>query len=325
MRKPLDQRYASARDMRADVRAALEGRAPQQSVPDIPSVTVRAAEPATAHAATVPMPAVAGARTGDETHPKPTLSGTAVPIAGRNGRVATVAVVATAVGLGVAGLLLLRAKAGHDPRPAIVAEPSSAPSTAITSLSPPPIDTDVPDLEPATSASGRHDPARSLHAPVAATSAHTSPSGAPVAGATVPAVSSPPTGSGPPPGALTGTAPAAAVDPAFDPSHAYVEVGLVNAQGVRESAVRAALRGTGLAGCYRSALRGRGARATGVATLNLSIDENGAARSAIAVGADFLPGLARCVQGAAAGVRVPKSQVDSGGGTAEVTLAFKAP
>jgi hypothetical protein len=81
----------------------------------------------------------------------------------------------------------------------------------------------------------------------------------------------------------------------------------------------------GLAGCYRSALKTRGSRATGVATLNLSIDENGATRSAIVTGAGFLPGLPRCIQGAASGVGVPKSQVDSGGGTAEITLAFKSP
>jgi hypothetical protein len=99
----------------------------------------------------------------------------------------------------------------------------------------------------------------------------------------------------------------------------------VNATGVRESAVRAGLRGVGLAGCYRTALKARGARATGVATLSLSIDENGLTRSAIVSGANFLPGLARCVQGAATGMSVPKSQVDSTGGTAEATLAFKEP
>jgi hypothetical protein len=114
-------------------------------------------------------------------------------------------------------------------------------------------------------------------------------------------------------------------DPSFDPSRAFVEVGLVNAQGVRESAIRGALHGVGLANCYRAALKARGARATGVATLNLSIDENGTARSAIVTGAGFLPGLARCLQGAASGAGVAKSQVDPGGGTAEITLAFKAP
>jgi hypothetical protein len=102
-------------------------------------------------------------------------------------------------------------------------------------------------------------------------------------------------------------------------------VGLINAQGVPESAVRGALHGVPLSSCYRTALRARGARATGVAQLSLSIDENGVTRSAIATGAEFLPGLTRCVQGAAASVTVPKSRIDPGGGTAEITLAFKTP
>jgi len=102
-------------------------------------------------------------------------------------------------------------------------------------------------------------------------------------------------------------------------------VGLITAQGVRDRAVRAALHGVALAGCYRQALRTRGARAEGVATLSLSYDEKGATRGAIVTGADFLPGLTRCVQGAAYGASVQGSQVDSGGGTADVTLAFKAP
>jgi hypothetical protein len=104
-----------------------------------------------------------------------------------------------------------------------------------------------------------------------------------------------------------------------------VEVGIIDAQGVRDSAVRGALHGVALSGCYRASLKASGARATGVATLNLSFDENGAERSAILVGADFLPGLARCVQGASSGLSVPRTQVDPGGGTAAVTLAFKAP
>jgi serine/threonine-protein kinase len=117
--------------------------------------------------------------------------------------------------------------------------------------------------------------------------------------------------------------PADTVDPSFDPERGYVEIGLINAQGVRESAVRGALRGVALAPCYRAALRARGARASGVARLNFSIDENGINRSVIVTGAEFLPGLARCLQGATADVTIPKAKVDPGGGTVEVTLAFK--
>jgi hypothetical protein len=120
-------------------------------------------------------------------------------------------------------------------------------------------------------------------------------------------------------------APAAVADPDFDPDRAFMEIGLINAQGVRERAVRGAIRAVGLVVCYRRALRAHGSRVVGTATLDLSIDENGTTRSAIVGGADFLPGLTRCLQGSASAVTVAKSQVDSGGGTAEVTLAFKAP
>jgi eukaryotic-like serine/threonine-protein kinase len=117
----------------------------------------------------------------------------------------------------------------------------------------------------------------------------------------------------------------AAADPTFDPEKAYVEVGMINAEGVKERAVRGALHGLALAQCYRSALHTRAARATGVATLNLSFDEAGLARSAVLTGADFLPEVARCVQDTATGMHVDRAQVDPGGGTAEVTIGFREP
>jgi eukaryotic-like serine/threonine-protein kinase len=120
-------------------------------------------------------------------------------------------------------------------------------------------------------------------------------------------------------------APPPVADPTFDPDKAYVEVGMINAEGVKEHAVRGALHGMSLAQCYRSALHARAARATGVATLNLSFDETGLARSAVLTGADFLPEVARCVQDTATGMRIDHAQVDPGGGTAEVTIGFREP
>jgi hypothetical protein len=114
-------------------------------------------------------------------------------------------------------------------------------------------------------------------------------------------------------------------DPTFDAEKAYVEVGMINAENVKERAVRAALHGLGLSHCYKSALRARGARSTGVATLNLSFDDGGVAHSAILTGAEFLPGLARCVQDAASGLRIAKGEVEGSGGVAEVTLGFREP
>jgi hypothetical protein len=100
---------------------------------------------------------------------------------------------------------------------------------------------------------------------------------------------------------------------------------MINAEGVKERAVRAALHSLGLSQCYKTALRERGARSTGVATLNLSFDDGGLARSAILTGAEFLPGLARCVQDMASGLRVGKAQMEGSGGVAEVTLGFREP
>jgi hypothetical protein len=62
-----------------------------------------------------------------------------------------------------------------------------------------------------------------------------------------------------------------------------------------------------------------------MATLNLSFDETGLARSAIVTGAEFLPGLSRCLQSASGGMRVQRSNVDPSGATAEIILAFKGP
>ncbi len=100
---------------------------------------------------------------------------------------------------------------------------------------------------------------------------------------------------------------------------------MINAEGVKERAVRGALHGLGLAQCYKAGLRTRGIRSTGIATLNLSFDEVGLARSAILTGAEFLPGLARCVQELASGMRIGRAQVEGSGGVAEVTLGFREP
>jgi hypothetical protein len=155
-----------------------------------------------------------------------------------------------------------------------------------------------------------------------APSAVASVAAAPPAAPSAPAVASDPTSN---PIAAAGVVEAPAADPTFDPARAYVEIGMVNVENVKEQAVRAALHGLALGQCYRSSLKAKGARAPGVATLNLSFDESGVARSAVVTGADFLPGLARCVQDASVTIRIGSAQVESGGGVAEVTLGFREP
>jgi hypothetical protein len=112
---------------------------------------------------------------------------------------------------------------------------------------------------------------------------------------------------------------------AYDPSSATVDVGSVTPQNVNGDAVRAAMRGASFTPCYRNALRARGQRAFGSATLSLSIDETGRVKGAILTGADWLPEMIRCVQGNAMGAQLRAGAVDSGGGTADVWLSFRAP
>ena len=334
--KSREARFRDAREMRAELRSAVGQREAAPSIPDVsgsPSVQLRAAELATGHAATVMFTAGAAlARAPDDGPTKPTLTGTTASIGRRQGRLTQVAAAAALTGALVAvvvvALVARSHRAGLGP-PAATLDPSAG-GPAPTVLEPSEPEDEVPPLESASpGAAVRHPPgAHGSHSAGAVTAAR--PAGStnvtPVASVVtpvVPAPSAPVVATAAPAGTDAPAAPEA--DPGFDPGRAYVEIGLVNAQGVRESAVRAALHGVGFSSCYRAALKTRGARATGVATLNLSIDENGLGRSAIVTGASFLPGLPRCLQGAAGGVRVAKSQVDSGGGTAEVTLAFKAP
>jgi len=329
MRKPREERYQSAREMRSDLRAAMEGRAMQHSSPELQSARILSGTPAAATAATaatVEMELPSGPRVPEESGSKPTFAGTTAAVPGVPGRrrMALVGVVAAlGVGLGFLAVMALRPHA--TPTPVVVAP--AAPGE--TSIEPEPLPGDVPPLEgtavqpgavghgPLPPHAGRVPSAKGVSpAPPPTQSVAPLPPAPP---STAPQPAAPPAAPAPPP------PPVAAADPDFDPERAYVEVGLINAQGVRERAVRAALRGIGFAVCYRKALHAHGSRAVGTATLDLSIDDGGSARSAIVGGAEFLPGLTRCLQGAASGVSVPKSQVDSGGGTAEVTLAFRAP
>jgi len=336
LRKASADRFGSAREMRAELRAVVaEGLTPAVpgSAPELarsPWIAPTVEMPATAHGGYVP----------GETAPKPTLLGTSSTIPGSPARravvVASVALMSAAV---AAGTLVMVARSRPRPTPASVHTAATEPAAPLR-MTETPAAASTPDstgAEPSATRAPETHVATALHAkttPAAAPSARQAPS------AGVPSATPPPallTSQSAATSALTAlpspsTRPEAAVlppadppDPTFDPERGYVEVGLVNAQGAREPAVRAALRGIGLARCYRAALRVRGARATGTATLNLSFDDTGLTRSAIVIGAEFLPGLARCLQGVSVGLRIQRSGIDPSGGTAEVILAFKAP
>jgi serine/threonine-protein kinase len=338
LRKSPDDRFQNAREMRGELRAVLSNGSGPSS-----GGQVRAEAPATAphlaHAATVQIPPVSAASL-QEPLGKPTLQGTTSAVQrlpSRRRVLATTAALASIAGLSLFGVVVgLRAK----PKASAPAEaPGGTPPTTIEALPVTPVP--IPGIEPPESSShlapygtGGRDawhastphaahgaPSASVASIRAAAQSGSTPAGGGAPGpSTAAAVSTPSTAPSSAPSAAPETP-----DPSFDPATGYVEVGLINAQGVREPAVRAALRGVPLAACYRNALRSHGGRATGVVQLSISIDENGLARSAIATGGDFLPGLPRCVQRVASGLTVPKARVDPGGATADVTLAFKTP
>jgi serine/threonine-protein kinase len=340
MLKGKEDRYQTARDMRADLRGTLGGTQrvtpAMGSSPDLAAqaagVRVLTSTPAAASAETVEMPAPARGTVAADDVGKPTLTGTAASIPGlpRRRRAVLVAAVAlVSVAVGVAAVLVVGAK---HPEP-IAASTSPAPAApSMTTLEPESVGGgDIPPLTPGSASAAGHGGAAALSSvaahPAKGLGAHVAPSASAPA-APVPIVASPsaaPVVSALAPPIAPSPAAAAAPDPDFDPERAYVEIGAVTAQGIRERAVRANLHNVGLAGCYRRALRTKGSRAEGVGTLDMSIDEAGVTRSAITSGINFLPGLAACIQGAAGGTSFHRSMVDTGGGTAEVTLVFHAP
>jgi serine/threonine protein kinase len=342
LRKPPADRYQTAREMRLDLRAAIDGTrgTPTSLRTPPPSASIRVAvrdsSTTSEHAATLQLEAVAVSqpRAIIDAHPKLTLTGTAAPIPGpprrRRFAVLVAAVVATCVGVGSYTLFdRFRFHAGDEaerardlPLASIGAPPSGTTKLASLHADDPPHGSSngAPSgshhaLLPIASRSG---PTPSASAPAAATpgaSTMDAPS-ASVAPAAAPSTS----------GSAATPAPSASAAPdPFDANKAYVVVGLISASGAQESGVRAALRGVNFSGCYKSALKRTSVRAAGQATLSLSIDADGHVRSAILQPSFALPtDASRCIQSSAASVSVAKAQLD-GAGAAQVYLDFRIP
>jgi serine/threonine-protein kinase len=339
--KTSQQRYGSAREMRAELRAivaptqdgALRLATPAATLVQSPFAEDVAIAP-TMHMQT---PGPTG-YTEIGSAPKATLleASTTIPgVPSRRALFVVGAALATAASIAVIAFVMARSPGRAAPSSATTPVDSTRPA-AILTLQSPEVTTDTTRLDPlfpglpgapgtvaAPTARSKAPAGKSAQLPPMSLPTATAPQPAVPTPAPVVAATAPPVAAAMLPMAPTSSP--EVPDPSFDPERGFVEVGLVNAQGARESAVRGALRGIGLVRCYRAALRARGARETGMATLNLSFDETGFARSAIVTGADFLPGLTRCLQAACTGVRIPRSQVDPSGGTAEVFLAFKSP
>ena len=86
------------------------------------------------------------------------------------------------------------------------------------------------------------------------------------------------------------------------------------------SNVRAAVSRVPVLGCYRTALRDRGSSAPGTATLHLNLDSAGYVTVATLRDAQFLPTMKACVERAARGIKI--KDVDTGEASADITLTF---
>jgi serine/threonine-protein kinase len=333
MRKRREERYASAREMRSDLRAVRDqarggvpGLVPAE--PSNPHMSVAVAP--TVHDLAAPTVSAPGL---DSRDPRGVVTATATGLAvsavarPRRAVLARIAAAATLAGVGV-GLVVVGVGSRHAKEGAAAVPTSGASATTELVPSNPPA-VELAPLLPSTEPSPAPG-ATSAHAAPRGHGAHAIPSSPALAAAPIAAPSSATAPAAParvaPPAAPAPNEPMKTTDPpAYDPSQATVDVGSVTPSNVNGEAVRAAIRGVALTSCYRDALRARGRRAFGSATLNLSIDETGRVSGAILTGADWLPEMSRCVQGSVTGLQLRSGAVSAGGGTAEVWLSFRAP
>ncbi|MGD0525506.1 MAG: protein kinase [Polyangiaceae bacterium] len=343
MRKKREERYQSARDMRADLRAVIGASDPLAHAATAQFAPVSSAD-VVGHAPTA-LAIDSGqvvAATASKLTPGGTVSAS-VPIETRSRGRALLGAVAV-LALGAAGFVAWRTLGRPSGPPPVAAEsfhpPTAAPPTTLESLRadkgevPPLVPTPVDSATTVASASVR--PA----AIPAALATGKATAGAPIAAASPPTVGGPPASAvaAPPPATTVAPPPVASVVPAaaptatqaapapppFDPSHAHVDWSVAGAGGgATPGAVQRAV--SRVAGawtqCYRSALGQRSQRIEGSGVLHMATDEAGNVVSAQVRGIDALPGVKGCIAGSA---RVRIDGVDTGDSWADIALSFRA-
>jgi hypothetical protein len=135
---------------------------------------------------------------------------------------------------------------------------------------------------------------------------------APVAAATAPTLPPPP-----PP------APPPTVFKDWDVSRATVSVvEVTTSSAISVAKIRAGVRLSLLQACYQAALRASDGPASGVASLHIQIDVNGAVRAASLTGGEFLPAMKPCLERAIRAARV--KDIDTGDAAATIVMKFQA-
>jgi hypothetical protein len=335
MRKKREERYQSARDMRADLKALLGsvGPAALSSSNLLPRSDPRSTAVAMDSASVAAAAVRAAAATKDDMTPAGGASLPAYPHASRGrGWLVGLAVVVVAGG-GTAvwtmrALVPSPAAAAELPRPAALPTTSFEPVRALAVELPQPESTRVsstrsvaqPRALPAALAPKPIATAVAVQAPAYSVVPPEPPPATQVALASAPTAPAAVTTAAPPPSAAL-PSPVRAV---FDASHAHVDWSVISAGGgATPSAVQRALsrKAGGWTLCYRSALEGRSERVAGSGVLHLTTDESGNVVDARIHGFDAMPGVKTCIVGQS-GVHV--ANVDTGDAWADVQLTFRA-
>jgi eukaryotic-like serine/threonine-protein kinase len=375
LRKPREERYPTAKEMRRDLRAVFGSR-PQSSTDEsgpflLPSAPLGlAGDPiaptlveAAAPTVAAPAPAhVASAKNlSDDFAPKQTSDGTelTVPIhAGQRwlGPIAGVALLSLVVG---AVLVVVigkrevpeRLASASSPSTSVVAtahvgaavveEPSASPppealgATPLLEAAPPRAAETAPPAAVAKHGGGDDVTARQGAASVANVAATAAPAASAPTAAALTASAAPAsaalgasaasaTASGGPASAAPAQAAIAPAGAAYNPRGAYVALGALARERIREDVVRAKMAAAlpQLSECYRTALLMIGSPVGGSAEIHMSIDDKG--RITTFVNAPKLPPFARCAQRVLGSQTVPLSAMDtsSAGATASQWLTL---
>jgi serine/threonine protein kinase len=336
LKKAPADRYASAREMRSALRAAIETASPgaRTSEGDVPVgfQEKKAEAPPSPFADDVPD-APEAANAGYEP-PVPRRRGRALmtlestPEPRRSSPAIFFVLGLVVLGAG-AVVLRVRSQRATPPPPQVVAVSPELPPPPPTA--PPPPTQPSPELivqptalpamatsavvsaGPSPSASGKASP-HALGAKAIATTEH------PVEAAPTPA---PPL---PPPNAPS-PAPVAAPPPPAEPAapgpfdKASVSMGPVRAKHAQNSDVLAAMPSGAINQCYRKELRSRGSPLRGSGTLRLIFGSDGHVSEASFAGPSGFESIGQCVVGSVTGANI--RNVEAGADGAEIDLAFK--
>ncbi|HVH45149.1 MAG TPA: protein kinase [Labilithrix sp.] len=309
LRKSPEERHASAKAMRADLRAALGGSGAAVLPTPAPAPTPFAS--GSQHAISAPESAETRR---DRVAAGPPDDGPPAAVPLHSNRRVAAAVVAVVMVLGVLGLAYAFQRSTRrtpDVGTGLVSPPissgdspsgASAPPTASTEFAPPP---PAPEKSAPRAAAP---PSRPMISPPA--SALAPPASAPVA----PATSSPAAPTEPP-------APLpSSVAAEYKPTNALVSFQALSVERVQRDVVQRKLSELAprLNECYRDALFMAGNPVGGTANIDMSIDSSG--HVVAVVMAPQLPAFQRCASRAVSALSLPPPSIEAGGGTASQVL-----